>query len=558
MKVVVPMMIQDPALSDADIGRLVEEWEGLDEDHYLDGPVTPRVAVVDLHPDDERNIPPARFLPPEGRRKRGKYDVTKTEIDSDAFMQVSVFATVLRTMYMFEEPDALGRRVSWGFDAPQLLVVPRAGWWENAFYERRSHSLQFWSFIAGGQTVHTSLSRDIVAHEAAHAVIDGIVPDIYDALDPQALGLHEGIADLTAMLLAFRSGVLREAVLDRTNGSIVDSTAFSSIGEQFGRALDPTGKAGFLRSLLNEAALDPTLDPALEPEEHELSQVLTGALYKFMCRLHEHYKPRVAEERGLSEFSASGEALFRAAERFKRMIYRGLDYLPPGEVAFVDYARAVLAADAASHPRDERRGWLRSELLGRGVGRSDADFEVPTNFEHPAVSAANLQSLVDSDWVAYTFVDQARDLLRIPEDAQVEVLPRLVVKKKFYIDDPKGTYVTELLFKVRWSVVEPNPPDLGGAEWRRIQTGTTLVIDWDRKVVRACLSPFDLQGRRRARDATLRRMLRRGLVHVTLPTDPERLRGTIGTGVQAVLRDGILRVRNTANLLHVAKAADDD
>jgi hypothetical protein len=557
MNVTAPMMIQDPAIADLKIKRLVEEWKGIHEDHYLDGPVTPRVAIIDLDPSTEASVEPARFLPPKGSRQNGKYDVDKDRIDSDAFIQVSVFATVLRTMYMFEEPDTLGRRVTWGFDAPQLLVVPRAGWWENAYYERRSHSLQFFSFMSGDQLVHTSLSRDIVAHETAHALLDGIDRDLYDALDPQSLALHEGIADLAAMLIAFRSPVLREAVLNHTGGSIEDSTEFSSIGVQFGRALDPTGQAGFLRNLLNDAALDPGGDPGEEPEEHELSQVLTGALYKFVCRLHAFYRGRIAEDEGKTPLEASGEALFRAAERFKRTILRGLDYLPSGEITFLDYGRAMLAADEASHPQDQRRSWLREELLSRGIGRTEADLDVETNVENAAVAAADLQGLADSDWVAYTFADQNRDLLSIPDDAQFEVLPRLIVTKDYYLGS-RPTKVKELLFKVRWSVVEPNPPQLGGASWRRIQTGTTLVIDWERKVIRACMKPVDLAGRGRARDTMLRRMMERGLVQVTTPDDPVRLRGTIGTGVQAVATDGILRVRNTAQLLHLAKGADDE
>jgi len=67
MKLRVTLMIQDPDLAPTDVGRLVEDWKGIDEDHYLDGPVTPRVAVVDLDPDTERLEPGAVYLPPTGR-----------------------------------------------------------------------------------------------------------------------------------------------------------------------------------------------------------------------------------------------------------------------------------------------------------------------------------------------------------------------------------------------------------------------------------------------------------------------------------------------------------
>ncbi len=564
MKARVPLMIQDPEISGLKIDRLVEEWTGLDEDHYLDGPVTPRVAVVDLDPETEETVAGAVYEAPTGSRTLGRYRVDKKAIDSPAFIQASVFGTVMRTVYLFEEADTLGRKVTWGFGAPQLLVVPRAGWWENAYYERSSHSLQFYSFEAGDITVHTSLSRDIVAHETAHAILDGIDPDLYDALDPQSLALHEAIADLVAVLIAFRSPTLPKAVLDKTRGSIRKSTSFSSIGEQFGRALDPSGQIGYLRSLLNDETLDPEADPAGEPEEHKLSQVLTGALYEYMCHLHAQEKDAVAAKRGITRFSASGEALANAASRFKRLILRGLDYLPPGEITFADYARAAIAADQASHPTDDSRDWLRKRLVGRGIVKNAAQLDVETNVEHAAVAAADLEALVESDWVAYTFADRNRELLRIPADAQFEVLDRLVVTKAYYLGkrratgEPAPTSVKELLFKVRWTQTEPNPPELGDAPTRRVRTGTTLVIDWDRKVIRACLSPLDLPGRRTARDAMLRRLKERGLLQVTTPTPEVEAADAFASGVDAVVIDGILRIRDTGRTLHVTRGLDDE
>ena len=596
MKIRLPQMIQDPEISKLAVGRLVEEWRMLDEDHYLDGPITPRVAVIDLNPNTEKLERGARYVPPDRNRKLGRYDVDKERIGSTRFIQVSVFATVYRTMYMYEQRDTLGRKISWAFNAPQLLVVPRAGWMANAYYERRSHSLQFFSFLANNKLVHTSLSRDIVAHETAHALIDGIDPDLYDALDPQSLALHEGIADLTAMLMAFSSRRLRIAILAQTGGSIETSTDFSSIGEQFGRAIDPTGKAGWLRNLLNEDVLDPNGDPADEPEEHELSQVISGVLYRFMCVLHTHFRQALAVKWNLPEFSASGGALAVAAEQFKRMVLRGLDYLPPGEVTFADFGRAILAADQASFDDDRWRQWLRTNFVRRGIVKAELDLDVDTNVENEAVRDVDLQGLVDSPWVAYSFADANRDLLGIPDDAQFEVLPRVVVDGRFEppgaamdraadegeeataaddamnadgageaedaaqtaleggADDAHSIPVKELLFKVRWSQVEDNPPDIGGK--RRVQTGTTLVIDWNAKQICSLLRPLNFEARQRARDTMLRRLIENGIVELTEPD--EKAHGKAATtGVDAVVTDGILRVRNTARLLHIVKEIDE-
>src|SRR5690242_18025199 len=330
MRVRLPMMIQDPEIAQlSSVGRLVEDWLGLEQEHLLDGPVTTRLAVVDLDPDTEELQAAVAFAPPKGGQRLGRYRVAEKDVQSAPFIAVSSFATVWRTIRLFEEKRTLGREISWGFDAPQLLLVPRAGWMENAYYERLSHSLQFFSFDADGTTIHTSLSRDIVAHETAHALIDGIDPDLYDALDPQALALHEGIADLTAMLLAFDSHRLTRAILDETRGSIEKSNAFSSIGEQFGDAIAGGAKPGYLRNLHNTAKIDPQHE---ETEPHALSQVISGVLYELMVEMHAHFKAVYAAERfGGDEFKASGLALAVAARLFRRMVLRGLDYLPPGE-----------------------------------------------------------------------------------------------------------------------------------------------------------------------------------------------------------------------------------
>jgi hypothetical protein len=588
VKIRAPLMIQDPDLAVVAIRKPVEEWRGIDEDHYLDGPVTPRVAVIDLDPDTEVLQPGAVFVAPRRNVKYGRYDVRTDDLYDDHFIQTSVFATVMRTVYMYEEPDTLGRTVEWAFDGPQLLVVPRAGWWPNAYYERKSRSLQFYSFRSRGKLVHTSLSRDIVAHETAHALIDGIVPDLYDAYDPQSLALHEGIADLTSVLIAFRSGRLRKAVLDDTQGSIEKSTRFSSIGVQFGRAIDPSGTVGWLRNLLDESKLDPDGDPASEPEPHVLSQVVTGALYKLMVDLHRDYKRRLADRRRESQFSVSGRALFGASEQFKRMILRGIDYLPPGEVTFADYGRAILAADQAAFPNDDEwRRYIRKEFVRRGIVKRASQLTVETSYDHEAVASIDRQALVDSQWVAYTFAERNRRLLRIPKDAQFEVLPRTVVTKRLRsfsaavdraaavredtsADDaeqvsktaPPGTdgadlpTVKELLFKVRWTITEPNPPDLQSiAKERRVQTGTTLVIDWDGRRIRSLLGPLDLRARRPARDAMLRRLIDQGLLGVTTADAADAAKHTLGTGVEGVVTDDGLRIRGTGRLLHVARDA---
>lgn len=564
-KVRVPVMIQDPSTSRSTGEALIEHFEFTD-DFFLDGPVSRRVAVLDFDPETGALHQGAQYVPPSGNGVTGHYEMAKVDgkydIYAPSFIQTSVFATVQRTMQLFEERDTLGRPLTWAFPSHQLLVVPRAGRDSNAFYERDSHSLQFFSFPNDdGQNVHTSLSRDIVAHETGHAILDGIAPDLYNSVTPQSLALHEAIADLTAVLMAFRSRDLIRRVLSQTNGSILNSTAFSSIAEQFGGAHDPQARTRPLRNLLNERTLDPSdtsrdehgeRNLVARNEPHALSEVISGALYKVLCQLHESYKETEPNP---------AVALATAVRRFKRTVFRALDYLPPGEVSFADYGRAIIAADQAAHPdKDNTREWLSSEFVRRQMAPDLAALKVDTNIRYPPLETIDLQTLVESEWAAYAFAndERNREFLRIPPGVPFRIRPRLDVTKRFYAGEGAGAVdVRECIFKVSWDRREPSglpwpyPPD------RVITDGTTLAIDWNKRTVRARM-PNDLEDEdakaqlRDDRDRFLQRLDAEGVLQLGPPMiapDGKDLRSVI----RAQVSNDLMRVRGAARTLHIAE-----
>jgi len=174
--------------------------------------------------------------------------------------------------------------------------------------------------------------------------------------------------NLVALVMAFRNDTLRKTVLDQTGGSIENITAFSEVAEEFGQA---QGKPGGLRHLKNDKTLDPEdLENLVDvAEPHELCQVLTGALYAVMVKIHDSLKKQYAKRDGTSEFSASGKALYVGAERFKRMVFRALDYLPPGEISFAD--KALLDEEFAQPPSRRPRARQGSvEIVGRDQARA--------------------------------------------------------------------------------------------------------------------------------------------------------------------------------------------
>lgn len=501
MKLKLDMMVQDISTAERKgfkpYDRHTFKEEVLENEVFLNGPVCRRLAVVDLTAENRSLRPGAIFIPPHSTPGKqngyGTYDVGTLDPDNLAdnhhFLQVNVFATVLLVMEMFEGKDVLGRRLRWAFDSPQLLLVPQAGIMKNAFYERHSRSLQFFSHLdaSSGKIIHAALSSDVIAHETGHAILDGIAPDLYDALTPQSLALHEAVADLTAAVIAFRNPRLRKTVLDQTNGSLKGANAFAGLAEEFG---EERGPFRCLRSLDNKKSLAADAQhehrvDILSP--HSLCQVVSGALYGMMIRMHEDRKQRISNKENVSPFSASGKALYVASEQFKRMIFRALDYLPPGEVTFADYGRAILAADCAAHPdKEQERNWLIEEFVTRGIVPEKNSLDIHSEFDGRLLDV-DLEVLKEIDWIAYEFAERHRQLLNIPARIPFSVRPRLDVTKRTYRNGGWHVY-RELLLKVSWQQEEDNPLDSSFPGKRLITVGSTIVLDWETNRIIAVLT----------------------------------------------------------------------
>lgn len=583
MKATLPMLVQDQALKG--VSKLAEGFEVTTEPYFLDGPVTERIAIVDFDERTGELLPGTPFfpLPPtKTSGPRGEYRVsedvklvkkagrkTTYQIDTRDFNRVSVLATILKTMALFEDEFVLGRRLTWAFDGPQILVVPRAGEWANAFYQRETRSLQFFYFPAATtadgeeRMIYTSLSREIIAHETAHAILDGIAPDLYHASTPQSLALHEALADLTAAVMSFKSDVLAKAVLKETNGEIDKPSEFSGIASEFGR--ERSG-ASALRELYNKTI---TLGSAPNAP-HLLSVVLSSALYEFMLSHyksrwdyeHERLKEKLSAEgkRPKPRYVSSGKALAVATQEFERVILAALDFLPSGEVSFADYGRAIIAGqrNLIDHPDipegtkkhiAERITFLTDSFARRGIPLDENKSLLQTEFDENPLEGVDLQDLINSDWIAYQFAGSRRDLLAIPDNVNFEVLPRFVARKR--INYRPAIYQQQLFFNVRWTETEeigirlPSLPNQ-----RRIVVGTTLVIDLDQKRPIAVLHTDSDPKLSKSRDEMLAMLIKSDLLRLgPLAVGPhgERLDGVI----QAEITGGALKLSGVANMLHV-------
>ena len=380
-----------------------------------DGPTSARLAVVDYDAHTETVAPPAQwdikqnaFLDPDGKV------LDRHNADSPQFHQVNVWAIAQRALDFFESAFALGRRIPWGFDGNRLLLVPHAGPGENAYYDRESHSLQFYYFDRpDAGRIYTCLSTDIVCHEFGHAVLDGIRPHFNEAIIPETAAFHEFLGDLTAILSALRNNAFREHLIAETEGDLTRESTLSSLAEQFGNFVE--GKP-YLRSARNRLKMAQVEG---DQRPHYMSQVLTGAMFDIIISLSKYYV--TVRKRTVPQ------AFWDTIQRMQNVAIQPLDLLPPCDVTFRDYALAVLRADEISSPTDpdDYRGAMLDGFVSRGILRKEDRTALRT--PHHVFERLDLDVFYDVETIAssradaYRFLDDNRRKLFIPLNADVVV-----------------------------------------------------------------------------------------------------------------------------------------
>jgi len=291
-------------------------------------------------PRDARIV--IKGLPPVSPNALGDFIVSPA--DAEAFDSVHTFAVVRQTLTMFQRNRG-GAALPWQWNGPQntdpISVFPHAGVTANAFYDRNAKALKFFFFTKPGDPptapqIFTCRSLDIVAHEAGHAVLDGLKPGWLGLGNPpQTGGLHESFGDLSAIFLALSQLDQVEAVVAQTKANLHDKTFLSDLAEQFGAAL---GRPNGLRNADNDLKLS-----QVGNEVHALSQVFTGAVYDVLADVFAHER-RVA----LRDDAA---VLHQVGQYLAGLVVRAIIQSPPRGATFADVAnrmRALVVVD--NHP----------------------------------------------------------------------------------------------------------------------------------------------------------------------------------------------------------------
>ena len=568
-KVHLPFLIRDRQYlrenGDLLLATPLQTHAALDDGSFQDGPVHKRVAVVDLDPKTRQLRAGARFQPQGIGKTISCYDLSDTNLDPDAepedfetdsFIQVSTFATVLKMLNFFEGPELLGRTIEWAFPSEQLLVVPRAGEMENAFYDRAAGSLQFFYHQSDeGYRIYTALSHDIVAHETTHAILDGVAPDLYNAITPQSLAIHEALADVAAISQALINKMIVFS-LHAISGAATDPyEALSRIAEEFGSDTRVDQNASFLRRMKNQRtlnAVDTSLDEWGVPNQpdptdpHALSEVLSGAIYAV-------YEMRMRNtHRGGGLGTAFLEDIFcPAARRVARIIFRALDYLPPGEASFADYGRAFLAAARTTYKRPQKeQQWLIDEFLQRGIVTNEDEL---LGAEPPALQwkAGDLEGLLNDEPALRQFAEDNRSLLGIPKKRAFTVLKPVVAARSFG-DKRASKRSKELIFRFRWQETEIHDLGVGLPRKWAITRGTTLIIDQAAKNILSLLTTDSNKQRKIERGALLKRWANEGrLLPESAALGPD---GKLLTKAVVIRTSrGVAQAEGGGRTLHIAK-----
>jgi len=179
------IIAQDPSVrSKRGILRALVE---IPDESLAPGPRGYRAQVIDFDAPANKLYRPLRI----GDRDPYATASDRRLISDPGFHAQNVYAIVMRTLARFE--FALGRRVGWSFRGHQLRIVPHAFANANAYYSKRDRALLFGYFSgASGDTVFTCLSHDVVAHETAHALLDGLRERYTDPSSPDQAAFHEG------------------------------------------------------------------------------------------------------------------------------------------------------------------------------------------------------------------------------------------------------------------------------------------------------------------------------------------------------------------------------
>jgi hypothetical protein len=305
------------------------------------------------------------------------------------FHQQMVYAVSMKVIETARR--ALGRPITFDHEkSTRLRLLPHGFVGANAFFDHKLNAILFGYFCASktnpgpnlpGQRVFTCLSHDIIAHEVTHAIVHRLRRHFLEPTNVDVLAFHEAFSDIVALFQRFTYRDVLISQLQEAGGRLELARSLVELAQQFGQA---TGSGVALRSALGQTDVG-NLTEVVEP--HDRGAILVSAVFggflrvggqraRNLFRIASNSGAKPPEDRlppDLIERIAFETA--QVADRVLRMCFRAFDYLPPVDVTFGDFLRALVTADSELNPTDpdELRYTMIEEFRVRGIYADGVD-----------------------------------------------------------------------------------------------------------------------------------------------------------------------------------------
>ena len=336
------------------------------------GPIGARIEVIDYDGAAQKIYQPVDLDDPAVLMNDG---LEPTESDP-RFHQQMVYAVAMKVLENFEL--ALGRKLRF-HGGRKLKLFPHAFQGANAFYDPSKVAILFGYFRADeddpgpnlpGQTVFTCLSHDIIAHETTHGMVHRLREHFTDASNRDVLAFHEGFADIVAIFQHFAMQEMLAATIQKTHGDLRSPTNLIQLAQQFGYA---TGSGRALRMAIESGGKPDPKDYATLLEPHDRGSILVAAVFDAFFNV---YQGRIKD---LVRIATAGTGVLpggdllpdlvnriakeasKSAQNVLTMCIRAFEYLPPVDITYGDFLRALVTADYEVVPDDERG--LRASMI---------------------------------------------------------------------------------------------------------------------------------------------------------------------------------------------------
>ena len=291
----------------------------------------------------------------------------------------------------------------------------------------------------------TCLSHEIVVHETTHALLDGLRERYMDPSSPQQAGFHEGFADIIALLSILSAQSVVEKLVDlgmpNVNADTIwrrnmtpenlRNSALLGLAQQMGSEL--SGIHG--QALRRSVSLPPSRDYLESPqyyEPHTCGEVLVAAVLNAYLEVWINRLRAIGDQAKLDRKRAAEEGA-ELADRLLTVFVRAIDYCPPTDLQFCDFASGVLTADWELNPKDDKYN-IRASLLkwfrefgidpkSKGQsGRQEGSWDPPPDcdiFEYDRTHCDSMKSDPDE---LFRFLWENRAAFRLNEEANTRVL----------------------------------------------------------------------------------------------------------------------------------------